>query len=151
MKADLVERFEDGNRIIDRLNRSHPIHYELRRIIEKTCGLRARIRQALEPLSQRIDWAAIFGSVSRGTSHAASDVDRLLIGVLTQSELIERIQPLEAKLNREIAFRLYTRNEFDNRRQSDPFLTRVLYRLLMPIVGTIDSVGNEENQGARLH
>jgi predicted nucleotidyltransferase len=135
MKADLVERFEDGNRVNYRLNRSHPIHDELRRIVEKTCGLPARIREALAPQSQRIDWAAIFGSIAQGTSHAASDVDMLIVGEVTPAEIIECIQPLESDLGREIGFRLYTPEEFAERRESDGFLQKVLSRPLIELLG----------------
>jgi len=135
MKADLVERFKDGNRVIYRLNRSHPIHDELCRIIEKTCGLPARIRQALEPLSQRIDWAAIFGSVAQGSSHAGSDVDVLIVGEITSAEIIECIQPLESALGREIGFRLYSPEEFAARKGSDAFLQKVLSRPLIELLG----------------
>lgn len=135
MKADLVEKFEDGNRVVYRLNRSHPIHDELCRIVEKTCGLPARIRQALSPLSQRIDWAAIFGSVAQGTSHAESDVDLLIVGEVTSAEIIECIQPLEKDLAREIGFRLYAPEEFAERRESDAFLQKVLSRPLIDLLG----------------
>jgi len=137
MKADLVERFEDGNRVFYRLNQSHPIHAELRRIIEKTCGLPSRIRQALEPLAQRIDWAAIFGSVAQGSSHSGSDVDVLIVGQATSAEIIEQIQPLESALGREIGFRLYSPEEFTERTESDAFLQRVLNRPLIHLLGSI--------------
>lgn len=138
MQADLVEKTNDGNRVVYRINESHPIHAELRGIVEKTCGVPAQVREALGELEPDIQFAAIFGSIARGTSHAGSDIDLLLIGDLTQSELIERIQPLEERLHREIGFRLYTRDEFDERRQTDPFLARVLSRPLIPIIGSID-------------
>ena len=138
MKADLVEKFEDGNRVNYRLNRLHPIHDELRGIVEKTCGLPARIRQALAPLSQRIDWAAIFGSIAQGTSHAGSDVDMLIVGEVTSAEIIECIQPLENDLGREIGFRLYAPEEFAERRESDAFLQKVLSRPLITLLGPTD-------------
>jgi predicted nucleotidyltransferase len=151
MQADLVEKTKDGNRVVYRINDSHPIYTELRGIIEKTCGVPAQVRAALGDLESDIDFAAIFGSTARGTSHAGSDIDLLLVGELTQSKLIDHIQPLEERLHREIGFRLYTREEFNKRRQSDPFLTRVLSRPLIPIIGAIDSACEEENQGVGLH
>lgn len=139
MKAELVERANDGNRVIYRLNRSHPIHDELRRIIEKTCGLPARIRRALMPLSERIDRAAIFGSIAQGTSHAESDVDVLIVGKVTPAEIIECIQPLENELGREIGFRLYSPGEFAERREGDAFLQKVLRRPLIELLGRMDA------------
>ncbi len=138
MRADLVEKTNDGNRVVYRINEAHPIYAELRGIVEKTCGVPAQVRDALDDLESDIEFAAIFGSTARGTSHASSDIDLLVVGDLTPSKLIDRIQPLEEQLHREIGFRLYTQEEFSQRRQVDPFLTRVLSRPLIPIFGTID-------------
>lgn len=138
MQADLVEKTNDGNRVVYRINESHPIHTELRGIVEKTCGIPAQVREALVDLEPNIQFAAIFGSTARGTGHSGSDVDLLLVGDLTQSMVIERIQPLEDRLQREIGFRLYTPQEFLERKSSDPFLTRVLARNLLPVIGSIN-------------
>lgn len=138
MQADLVEKTEDGQRVVYRINESHPIYTELRGIVEKTCGVPAQVREALTDLVAEIRFAAIFGSTARGASHSGSDVDLLLVGELSPSDVIERIQPLEERLQREIGFRLYTPQEFAQRRENDPFLTRVLSRPLIPIIGSLD-------------
>lgn len=138
MQADLVEKTDDGNRVVYRINQSHPIYSDLRAIVEKTCGLPAQVREALANLESDIRFAAIFGSTAGGTSHSGSDVDLLLVAELSQSQIIERIQPLEERLQREIGFRLYTPQEFAQRRTNDPFLTRVLTRPLIPIIGSLD-------------
>lgn len=136
MQADLVEKTNDGNRVVYRINESHPIQDELRAIVLKTCGLPAQVREALAPLENRIHLAAIFGSMAKGTSHSASDIDLLVVGDLTPAEVIDQIQPLERKLDREIGFRLYRMNEFTNRRNSDPFLDKVLTGPLITLMGS---------------
>lgn len=151
MQADLVEKSEDGNRVIYRLNESHPIHHELRRIVEKTCGLPAQLGEALQPLEARIRFAAIFGSIAQGTSHAGSDVDLLLVAELSQSQVIERIQPLEERLQIEIGFRLYTPREFTQRQTKDPFLIRVLTRPLIRIIGSLDDASEPERPANSVH
>ena len=137
-EADLIEKDNDGNRVIYRINESHPISAELRGIIEKTVGLPAQLRRVLSDLESVIRYAAIFGSTARGTSHSGSDIDLLVVGELSPSQVIERIQPLEERLQRDIGFRLYTPQEFEQRRQQDPFLTKVLNRPLIPLMGTVD-------------
>jgi predicted nucleotidyltransferase len=138
MHADLVEKSADGNRVIYRVNQSHPVHAELRGIVEKTCGLPAQVRDALQAFESRIQFAAIFGSTARGSSHGASDVDLLVVGDISPTEIIDRIQALEERLEREVGFRVYSRREFNERQESDPFLSRVLERPMITLFGSVD-------------
>ena len=138
MQADLIQKDTDGNRVIYRVNQSHPVCEELRGIVEKTIGLPAQVREVLLDLQPAIQYAAIFGSTARGTSHSGSDIDLLLVGDLSPSQVIERIQPLEERLKREIGFRLYTPQEFAHRRKQDPFLIKVLRRPVIPLMGNLD-------------
>lgn len=138
MEADLVFKQSDGNRVRYSINRSHPIAAPLQEVVLKTCGLPAQIRQALAPLGKSLSFAAIFGSMASGTSHADSDVDMILVGDVTHAEIIEKIQPLEERLGREISFRLYDAKSFHDREKSDPFLKKVLQRPLINLIGRID-------------
>lgn len=138
MRADLVQKASDGNRVIYRINDSHPIFAELRGIVGKTCGLPGQVREALDGLGPHIRFAAIFGSTAHGNSHSGSDVDLLVVGNVSPAQLIDQIQPLEEQLQREIGFRLYSPEEFAQRRKQDPFLTRVLNRPLIELIGSLD-------------
>lgn len=137
-KADLVFRQTDGNRVRYCINRAHPVAAPLQEIVEKTCGLPAQIRQALAPLEERLDFAAIFGSMAAGSAHAGSDVDLILVGDISHGEIIQQIQPLEEQLGREVSFRLYDDETFHQRAASDPFLRKVLQRSMIPLIGAID-------------
>lgn len=137
-KADLIRRREDGNRVLYQTNISHPVYRPLREIVDKTCGIPARLAQALESLRHRLQFVAIFGSMARGTDSAASDIDLIVVGKLTNRELIPTIHQLEQDLGRGIGFRLYSPEEFRQRREADPFLQRVLNQPLTPIIGTLD-------------
>lgn len=138
MKADLVTKQLDGNRVRYSINRSHPIASPLQEIVMKTCGLPAQVRQTLIPLGQRLTFAAIFGSMAAGSAHADSDVDLVLVGDIAHSEIIEQIQPLEEQVGREISFRLYDAKSFQERAKTDPFLRKVLQRPLINLIGNID-------------
>lgn len=143
-KADLVLRGEDGNRVIYRANVAHPIFAELQGIVLKTCGLPARIRSALAPLAAddgaigAIEFAAIYGSIARGSAHARSDIDLLVVGDISLQELLARLHVVEQEAGREISVRLYSTGEFARRRQkSDSFLAGVLGGPLMPVAGQL--------------
>jgi predicted nucleotidyltransferase len=48
-------------------------------------------------------WAFIYGSIAKGNEHAGSDIDLMLIGEnLAYSEVMERLLPLEERLQRTI-------------------------------------------------
>lgn len=138
IKADLVRKKKDGNRVLYRINITHPIAEPLREIVDKTCGIHFKLREALEPIEDQIHFAAIYGSIAKGTSHGSSDVDLLLVGNLTPAQVIDQIQQLETSLGREIGFRIYSQKEFSERSRTDPFLTKVLNQPLIPLIGTID-------------
>ncbi|TVQ33962.1 MAG: nucleotidyltransferase domain-containing protein [Wenzhouxiangella sp.] len=135
MKADLVSRRVDGNRVLYSINREHPVAEPLREIVLKTCGLPAQIRLALAPIENRLKFAAIFGSIAAGSAHAASDIDLILVGDVSHAEVIDLIQPLEAELGREIGFRLYEPASFRARAETDAFLIKVLERPTIELIG----------------
>lgn len=137
-QADLVLRANDGNRVTYRANTRHPIFGDLQAIIGKTCGLPSRIETALAASGTRIDYAAIYGSVAKGSNHAASDIDLLVVGSLSLAELIELIRPLGEQAGREISVRLYDKEEFrECRTKADPFLETVMSGPLIPLVGQV--------------
>ena len=136
-QADLVCRENDGNRVIYQANTRHPIFGELQSIVAKTCGLPASIKAALLPLAADIQFAAIYGSLAKGSNNARSDVDLLIVGEASLEKVISLIHPLEQKSGREISVRLYARKEFAERKaKDDRFLYGVLNGPLITLLGT---------------
>lgn len=113
-----------------------PVYHELIGIICKTVAMVAPIRQALDPLADRIELAIIYGSVVQGRDTAASDIDLLVTadGVMLE-ELYAALAPVETSLDRKISLTLYTVEEFNVRRSAgNTFLNHVLageYRILI--------------------
>lgn len=138
IKADIVRKHQDGNRMLYEINQAHPVTAPLREIVEKTCGIPAQLREALAPIEGQVHLAAIFGSIAKGTSHGGSDIDLLLVADLTPTQVIEQIQPLENSLGREIGFRLYSPAEFKQRAGTDAFLKKVLNQPMILLIGAID-------------
>lgn len=125
-------------------NRNAPIFEELRSIVTKTVGLVDPLRSALKPLAKRIRSALLFGSVAKGTSHAGSDVDLLIVADgLTLEELFTKLAPTEKILGRTIHPTLYTLAEFERRRKNgNPFLKKVLAGEHIELMRTDDGVAS---------
>lgn len=138
-KADLIERSQDGNRVVYRANTAHPIFPELQSIVRKTCGLPAQIKAGLAPLTAHIRFAALYGSVAKGRNHARSDVDLLIVGDISLGQALAAVSPVESRIGREIGVRLYSAEDFRKRRtQGDPFLDNVLGGSMTRLIGTSD-------------
>ena len=137
--ADLLIRAEDGNRVTYQANTRHPIFSDLQSIVAKTCGLPAGIKAALQPLAADIQFAAIYGSLAKGSNNARSDVDLLIVGEPGLETVISLIHPLEQKFGREISVRLYAKEEFAERKaKADSFLCGVINGPLIPLLGALD-------------
>jgi len=109
-------------------NAKCPVFEELRSLVVKTVAMVDPIRQALEPLADRVALALIHGSVVRGTDTAASDIDLLVVADgLTLEELYAALGPVETVLDRTINPTLYTLAEYETRKAAgNGFLARVL-------------------------
>lgn len=121
-----------------------PVYHELIGMAWKTVALAEPVRQALEPLADRIKLAMIYGSVARGTDTAASDIDLLVAADnLMLDELYAALEPIEARLDRKLSPALYTVEEFDARRANgNPFLSRVLAGECLILIGSKDDASS---------
>jgi predicted nucleotidyltransferase len=129
-----------GNQKHYRANKNSPIFAELRSIIVKTSGIGEPLRDALAPLARKIDVALVYGSVARGEAHAGSDVDLLVVAADVRLEqLFARLERAERAIGRKINPTLLTPDEFARRRHNgNVFLTKVLSRPVIPLIGKVD-------------
>jgi predicted nucleotidyltransferase len=140
VSAGLVNEESHQGRTSVQANAQAPLFAELCSIVDKTSGITAQVREALEPLSARIRFATMFGSVAKQSEHAGSDVDVLVVSDdLLLEDLFRAFAHVEEKLGRSLNPTLYTSEEFERRRHAqNPFLVKVLagkHRILM---GAID-------------
>ena len=77
--AGILHMTRIGNQHHYQANPQCPIYGELIGIVKKTFGMIEVIRQVLEPLAEKIDWAFVFGSMASGKETATSDIDLLII------------------------------------------------------------------------
>jgi predicted nucleotidyltransferase len=140
VESALVVVTSVGNQRHYRANRQSPIFPELRSIVLKTTGLADPLRAALAPLRKKIELALIYGSVASGKDHAGSDVDLLVVAAdVTLEQLYSRLDRAEKALGRAVHPTLLTPEEFRVRRENgSPFVTKLLSRPTIPLIGTLD-------------
>ena len=115
--AGLVVEERIGNLRRVKANPDSPVFADLTNLVRKTMGAIPVIGGALQPLASRLQLALVFGSVAKGTEHAASDVDVLLVSASVQlADALALLLPLEAQLGRRIEVKVYTPGEFYARR-----------------------------------
>ncbi|MBM80648.1 MAG: hypothetical protein CMJ78_08655 [Planctomycetaceae bacterium] len=113
-----------------------PIADELRSIVMKTMGAAAQIRQGSEFLSRQIRWAFIFGSLASQSEQSYSDVDLLVVGDVTFSDVVSSIRNVEQSIQRPINPNVYSESEFCNKLcEGHHFLTRVVSGEKLMLIG----------------
>lgn len=107
------------------LNQKYPLLSELKKIYEKSYGLKHKLAALLNKLKGLKD-AYIFGSYAKGDFGQESDVDILLIGDHSSLEAKRLILPLQKRLKREFNIIDLTEKEFKARRRTgDAFLKNI--------------------------
>jgi predicted nucleotidyltransferase len=142
-KAQLVIRTREGRQVYYRANTASPVFFELQGLMEKTLGAVGALRNALAYLADqgRIELAFIYGSFASGTQKSDSDVDLMVIGNTTLSELIPLLREVQDRLAREINPTVYPTGEFQERLNArEHFVTRVLERPKVMLIGTEDGL-----------
>ena len=125
-----------------RANPDSPIHDELVAIVRKTFGLAMPLQQALAPLATQIEAAFVYGSVAKGSDTAASDIDVMLVSDrLAYADVMAALDPVMARLGREVKPTLYTREELRQRVEAgNSFITRVMQQPRIWLIGGDDDL-----------
>lgn len=108
----VLRQRRDGNRMYFQPNPDCPFLAELQGLILKTVGLVDVLREVLEPFTNRIDWAFVYGSIARSEELASSDVDLMIIGRVGLADIAPALRHAERRLNRPVNPALYSREEF---------------------------------------
>jgi predicted nucleotidyltransferase len=103
-RSGLVSVERIGNQKHYQANRQSPIFAELRSLVVKTVAMTEPLRKSLEPYSDNIKAAFVYGSVAKGTDTASSDIDLMVIGdQLNYSDLYAALQNVEDALSRKVS------------------------------------------------
>jgi len=124
-----------GNLVYYYLNQSYPLFEELKSIIFKTSGAPKMLQNFLEKFSS-ISQAFIYGSFAKGDEREDSDIDLLIIGEVNEDKLIEAVNRLERKLQREINYAIYEKEDFKKKKEEgNPFILDILKEKKIFLIG----------------
>ena len=114
----LVKRREVGRQVFFSADPASPVFGELASLLRKTVGLGDRLRDALAPLADRVRVAFVYGSMAAGTAAPHSDVDVMVIGDVSFSDVTRALHAEPSVLGREINPTVMTAAEFKSKRRA---------------------------------
>ncbi len=112
VEAGLLIRTRRGNLVYYQANVDSPVFAELKALTVKTAGVADVLRESLAELAERITAAFVHGSMARGTEKSDSDVDVIVIGKVTFSEVVAAFRGAHAHIGREVNPTVYSEKEF---------------------------------------
>jgi len=123
-----------------KLNKEYPLYFELKKIISKTLGIEAKLKELINNL-KRIKYAFVFGSMASNKENTLSDIDLFLVGEANQEILTEKINNLEKELNREINYHLYHKDEVLKKlHDKNDFIVKILKDPKIILKGNINEL-----------
>jgi predicted nucleotidyltransferase len=103
-RSGLVSVERIGNQKHYRANSQSPIFEELQSLVLKTVALIEPLKKSLEPYSDKIKTAFVYGSVANDADTAQSDIDLIVIGDgLGYADLYTTLQDAENMLRRKVS------------------------------------------------
>jgi DNA-binding transcriptional ArsR family regulator len=139
--AGILKTYRQGRMVYYQANPDSPIFPDLRGLFLKTAGLVDVLADVLKPLAAKMRVAFLYGSVASGSEQSDSDIDLMVVGTLTPTELAMPLRRARDLLGRDINPTVYTPAEF-RRKQTvkDHFLTRVLDKPKLFVIGGVDEL-----------
>ena len=140
--AGILKSHRQGRMVYFQANTDSPIYPDLRGLLLKTSGLVNVLSCALKPLATKIRAAFVYGSIASGQARTDSDIDLIVVGGLVPQELAIPLRRARDLLGREINPTVFASAEFDKRRAAkDPFLTEVMSKPQLLVIGSKDELG----------
>lgn len=142
LAAGILTMTPIGNQHHYQANPQCPIYTDLVNIVSRTLGVVAILRQALAPMSEKIAWAFVYGSLASGRESSVSDVDVLVIGDVGFAEVVAALYSVQGVLGREVNPKLYSRQEWKKKvAEDDAFIEELLSKPRMDVIGSANVVG----------
>jgi predicted nucleotidyltransferase len=134
--AGLIRKTVIGRQVFYQANSECPIYIDLKNLVMKTIGVGDVLKTALASLEKRIEVAFIFGSVAKGSERLNSDIDIIVIGNVTFSEIISALSQAQKTVRREINPLVYPPEEFRLKMaENHHFLKSILKRSKYFLIG----------------
>ena len=141
-EAGILAKESVGNQLHYSADMTCPIYEELASILRKTAGLIDVLAKALVPLEEDIDIALVFSSMASNKATSASNVDLLVIGKVSFSDVSKTIYPSQETLKREINPKVYSQPEWKKLiANQDNFAKEVIKKPKLFIIGDKDELG----------
>jgi uncharacterized protein len=141
LEMGLVVRTTRGNQVLYRANSRSPIFSELRNLITKTVGVHDVLHSSLATLGARVNVAFVYGSVARHEERPDSDVDLMVLGKASFSEVVAALSKAQRTLGREINPTVFPTSEFRAKvAAGNHFLKSVLSKKKLFVIGTQDEL-----------
>ena len=133
----LLVRKVQGNQVLYQANSQSPIFSEIKSLITKTVGIHDAIRSALVPLGPEIQIAFVYGSVARQEERANSDVDLMVLGNASFSDVVSALSTAQKVLGREVNPTVFPIAEFRSKLAAgNHFLRSVMKDKRLFVLGT---------------
>ena len=137
----ILTRAKEGQQTYFQANPACPVYVELRGLVLKTQGAADVIRDALLPLGERVKAAFLYGSAARCELTKGSDIDLLVIGDVTLSEIVSALSDAQDRLAREINPTVYPPTEFAQKASArHHFVSSVLADEKILLIGDDDEL-----------
>ncbi len=137
--AGILVQERSGNRTYYKANPQSPLFPELRMLLIKTAGIADVLREALEPIRDKVRVAFIYGSIARGEERADSDVDLMVIGDISFGEVVDCIYDTQKTLRREVNPSVFPVGEYKEKlAEGHHFITEVAEGMKLFLVGDTD-------------
>ena len=125
-KDGILNSSKRSNQKYYAVNEGFALYHEFSSLVNKTIGLTGRLKTLFEEI-KGVDCAFIYGSFAEDSQRADSDIDVLIIGQPDENAVLNKIEELERKLQREINYNIYSAKEFKVRGdKKDSFITNVI-------------------------
>lgn len=139
----ILQKTSRGNQVSYQAKRDCIVFEELASILRKTSGLADVLADALSSLAKKIDVAYVFGSVASGKATESSDIDLLVIGEVSLSELVKAFFPAQTSLGREINPKLYSVKEWQAAiKDNSSFIQELTTKPIINVIGTREPLIN---------
>lgn len=129
-----------GNLLFYRLNTSHPLYKELKKILSTEIGIEFDLRNVLSKI-KNIECACIFGSFAKGIARTDSDIDLIIIGNPKRDRLADDVAKIEKQYQREINYQVYKKELFQKKKDSkNSFVLKLLKEPKIMIIGNENEI-----------
>lgn len=142
VEAGILNKRNEGRQTYFSANPDCEFLPELTGLLRKLVGIPDVIAGMLRPLRARIRTAFIYGSVARGQETSGSDIDLMIVGEVTLSDLVNGLHRAEKTLGRPVNPTIYPPEELAAKLAAGHhFVSAVIEdRAKLFVVGTADDL-----------